>query len=38
VKAQNPALLENSDDGLKEKIICQVLYVSLRGNYGKEKA
>jgi protein-L-isoaspartate(D-aspartate) O-methyltransferase len=37
VKDQNLVLLENTDEGLKEKIICQVLYVSLRGNCGMEK-
>ena len=31
---QDLVLLEKGDKGFKEKVICQVLYVSLRGSYG----
>jgi protein-L-isoaspartate(D-aspartate) O-methyltransferase len=31
---QNLVLLEKSDKGIKRKVICEVLYVSLRGRYG----
>jgi protein-L-isoaspartate(D-aspartate) O-methyltransferase len=31
---QNLVLLEKSEKGIRRKVICEVLYVSLRGNYG----
>jgi len=34
---QNLVLLEKSQKGLTEEVICQVLYVSLRGKFGTEK-
>lgn len=33
---QNLVLLEKSDKGIKRKVICEVLYVSLRGRYGAD--
>lgn len=36
-KIQNLVLLEKSDKGIKRKIICEVLYVSLRGVYGADE-
>lgn len=33
-RIQELVLLEKSDKGVKQKVICRVLYVSLRGRYG----
>jgi len=34
---QNLVLLEKSEEGIRRKVICEVLYVPLRGKYGGEK-
>ena len=34
---QNLVLLENSDKGIRETVICQVLYVPLRGKHGRRE-
>jgi protein-L-isoaspartate O-methyltransferase len=31
---QNLALLEKSEKGIRKKVVCEVLYVPLRGRYG----
>jgi protein-L-isoaspartate O-methyltransferase len=31
---QNLVLLEKEKDGIRREIVCQVLYVPLRGRYG----
>ena len=34
---QNLVLLIKTDEGVRREIICEVLYVSLRGRYGKDE-
>lgn len=34
---QNLVLLEKSEEGIRREVICEVLYVSLRGKYGEKK-
>jgi protein-L-isoaspartate(D-aspartate) O-methyltransferase len=35
--AQNLVLLKKTEEGVRREIICEVLYVSLRGRYGKDE-